>query len=321
MHGPHHIAGAMLGRHIGSQGEDFIPGLYLSGRPVGSSNCNYSFWSQDNDDPWTMLNYSNDQVQPSLELGKSSPFKVVYNILNSSNNSKDNIITYCTHATPELLYHISELLRHWDGSVSITVYAPGEDAHLAVKLIDRLCKCIPDMHRVSLHITFPSDLPPKRDTANIILPNDCSPPDKPFQTVRHAKGMTYPVNVARNSAREAAKTQFVLVSDIELQPNAGLAAQFADLMRRLRERRLSLQRQHPDSQTWTGDGFVYVVPVFEIDAASQVPSTKEQLLKLYTKEKAVFFHRWVCPHCQKFPGLQKWIRKKGKDGILQVKLV
>jgi hypothetical protein len=319
MHGPHHLAGAlMLGRRLIS--DEFIPGSYLSGRSLSTSRCNYSFWTprSDDEDPWSMLNWSNTLVKPSLELGKNSPYKVVYNILNGSNMTKNNIITYCTHATPEFLYHISELLKYWDGSISVTVYAPGEDAHLAVIIIERLCKCIPDMHRVSLHITFPSDLPPKRRTLNVELPPDCSPPRNLPETLRHTTGMTYPVNVARNAAREAAKTQFVLVSDIELQPSAGLSTQFTNLMQRLLERQKSLQRLNPTGQVWTGAGFVYVLPVFEIEVGSNIPTTKEELLKLYNKDRAVFFHRWVCPHCQKFPGLQKWLRRKGNSGFLQV---
>jgi hypothetical protein len=24
----------------------------------------------------------------------------------------------------------------------------------------------------------------------------------------------------------------------------------------------------------------------------------------------VYFHRWVCLHCQRFPGLQRWLQRK-----------
>jgi beta-1,4-glucuronyltransferase 1 len=56
-----------------------------------------------------------------------------------------------------------------------------------------------------------------------------------------------------------------------------------------------------------------------VEPSASVPQEKERLLKLYSKDRAVFFHRWVCPHCQKFPGLQKWLKRKGKPGVIQVK--
>lgn len=68
---------------------------------------------------------------------------------------------------------------------------------------------------------------------------------------------------------------------------------------------------------------VYVVPVFEVtEDEPDVPRTKIQLLDLYAKEKAVYFHRYVCLHCQRFPGLQRWLQRKvhprTKLGSIQV---
>lgn len=68
---------------------------------------------------------------------------------------------------------------------------------------------------------------------------------------------------------------------------------------------------------------VYVLPVFEVaDDEPDIPRTKPELLDLYEKDKAVYFHRYVCNHCQRFPGIQRWLQRKvhpkTKSGTIQV---
>lgn len=62
----------------------------------------------------------------------------------------------------------------------------------------------------------------------------------PFIDVAHdsmykfRNNLTYPVNVGRNIAREAAITHFVLPSDVELYPNPGLVQQFLKMYSKLK---------------------------------------------------------------------------------------
>lgn len=53
-------------------------------------------------------------------------------------------------------------------------------------------------------------------------------------TYKSKQNLTYPVNVGRNIAREAAVTHFVLPSDIELYPNPGLVMQFLKMFSKLK---------------------------------------------------------------------------------------
>jgi hypothetical protein len=122
---------------------------------------NMTFRSSDSTEPWDMMNFTSDSVQASVQLGENGPYRVVYNIISGQNASQD-AVTYCTHATPTFLYHLTELLLHWEGAVSVTIYAPDTDAHLTALLIEKLCRCVPEMARVSLHLAFPKDLPPER---------------------------------------------------------------------------------------------------------------------------------------------------------------
>ena len=47
-------------------------------------------------------------------------------------------------------------------------------------------------------------------------------PAKPFKSYRSTNNLTYPVNVARNIARQTATSHFVFPSDIELYPSPGI---------------------------------------------------------------------------------------------------
>ena len=103
--------------------------------------------------------------------------------------------------------------------------------------------------------------------------------------------MTYPINVARNVARTFAPTNRVLVSDIELLPSERLASGF-----------LAMIHGRPPRP-----GLVFVLPTFEIHAQEKPPSNKRELMAAVRNGLAIYFHRFVCTHCQRFPGLTKWL--------------
>jgi hypothetical protein len=50
--------------------------------------------------------------------------------------------------------------------------------------------------------------------------------DEDVTTYRKLKGLDYPINVARNIAREAANTYFIFSCDIELYPSTGITKKF-----------------------------------------------------------------------------------------------
>lgn len=103
----------------------------------------------------------------------------------------------------------------------------------------------------------------------------------------------YPINVCRNAARTAALTEDVMVSDIQLMPNEGLAQRF-----------LSMKDAYKLSDCRNR---AFVLPIFEVEATEEIPRNKQQLLYLLKAERAVYFHRMVCTHCQKFPGIEAWM--------------
>nr|CAD7196236.1 unnamed protein product [Timema douglasi] len=248
------------------------------------------------------FSWSEKYVSFTPQQGEKGPYRVLYNVIEQldplENLDKFNV-TYCTHATPEFMYHIVEIVHRWDGPVSVAVFVPYTDAGLCLAIVDHLCRCLPEMSQLSLHFIFPSTLPPvvswtsaDYNETHMKSPKkpeflDCSAPKdlftEQFKTFRSQEGLTYPVNVARNVARRGAQTWHILVSDVELLPSEGLVPGFISMLSRFRKKR---------GNYYTSTKFVFVLPVFEVDEyLHNVPMTKEQLLDLYAQNKAVYFHR------------------------------
>lgn len=137
---------------------------------------------------------------------------------------------------------------------------------------------------------------------------DCSVP-APYLNIKSDKlyknreELLYPVNVARNIARDAALTHFLLVCDIELYPSPGLPQKFLEMIAR---------NQPPLNSTKLR---VFPLPIFEVDPAFNVPQTKTELQKLYHDKKLIIFHASFCAGCHKVPGSDEWIATKETEGM------
>ncbi|KAG5311768.1 B4GA1 glucuronyltransferase, partial [Acromyrmex insinuator] len=297
--------------HINSQQDAGPPGppvyaagMYMAGqRPRNESACRWYHGLPD------VLSYPPSRLTWSSEIGEKSPYRVLPFVLLGAVEATDSLpqVTLSTHATADQVYGIVELARRWEGPLSLAIFAPGLDAGLAVVQLDRACRCEPAMYKVSVHLVFPAGRPPALSAISRIQ-GDCAASDlqwRQAETERRKRRMTYPINVTRNVARTMANTSRVLVSDIELLPSARLASGFMEMV----HHRLP---KH---------GVVFVVPVFEIESNEQPPATKRELLAACRAGLAVYFHRYtytyiyiqdasrrfVCPHCQRFPGLTRWL--------------
>lgn len=269
------------------------------------------------------------ELAGSPQLGKSGPYSVIYNYLKSSRfYSENETVTYTSHSTSEFMDHIGNVADRWDGPVSVALFVPFTDFCRAVHKMIYLRNCDKAAFRekVTWHIFWPKDSPPPSNW-NLVPDEthvDCSKLATDYKhnedlktTWRSVQKLPYPVNVGRNVARQASTTWFVLPSDIELYPSLGLATQFIEFVQRAEKQAvkpaISIMTVAPNSAPAAK---VYVVPVFEVQMA--MPGTKEELMVQYARRTAVYFHQLVCPHCQKFPGLRKWISNPGTPGEMHV---
>ncbi|KAL4706828.1 hypothetical protein ACJJTC_010062 [Scirpophaga incertulas] len=215
-------------------------------------------------------------------------------------------ITYTTHAGYEFLDNVQPLVERWMAPISLAIHAPGADFTPTVNSIRYLRDCLGNdlvKQLVTFHLFFSNKhIPSKIPKPNQFLaePYNCSVPP-PFasttiSTYMKQKNLLYPVNVARNIARDSALTHFILPSDIELYPSPNLVPRFLNM----------IARNEKPLNTSTNPR-VFPISIFEVDAKFQVPSTKTELQKMLAKKTAIPFHKYVCPDCHNIPQRQQWI--------------
>ncbi|XP_051171204.1 beta-1,4-glucuronyltransferase 1-like [Leptopilina boulardi] len=278
----------------------YAAGSYMAGKQMKNlSFCNWHYSL-----PHEFF-YSSSEIIFSPEAGDKGPYRILPLIIAYKSKIIEQLpqITLCTHSTADQVYSIVELARRWEGPLSFSIFAPGLDAGLAVALLDRACHCEPTMFKVSVHLIFPTGRPPALGDFSQYNKDDCAASDLQWReadTERKQRKMTYPINVARNIARLKSKTERVLVSDIELLPSLNLASGFEEMLK----------------ERITKINVVFVLPVFEIEANQMPPVNKNQLLDAIKDGSAVYFHRYVCPHCQRFPGLtRKWLLRPNSGKV------
>jgi len=125
----------------------------------------------------------------------------------------------------------------------------------------------------------------------------------PAKTYKQLKGLTYPVNVLRNVARQNAATHFVLASDAELYPSPNLIRLFLDMIRR------------NDSILNLGRPKVFVLPIFEVYGNQTVPDSKSELVGKLKSGLAVPFHQKVCSYCHSVPRSKDWLVANISDDL------
>lgn len=244
-------------------------------------------------------------------ISMRGPYWVLYNYFKAERSFNCNeSITYTTHGETEyLLDNLEVLIGRWRGPVSVSIFAPFDDYLRAVNTIVFLRQC-PQLNRgenlvkdfATFHLFFNPDHFPtvKRIFSQADLramKADCSqPPPRPAnESSKTERNLKYPINVARNVARETATTHFIFPSDIELYPSPGLIPDFLAMIR----------RNDPEIRN-QNQPRVFVNSIFEIEADAKMPETKAELVRLLNNRTAVPFHYKICPNCHSIPGAEKW---------------
>ncbi|XP_039436492.1 beta-1,4-glucuronyltransferase 1-like [Culex pipiens pallens] len=240
-------------------------------------------------------------------------------------------ITYTTHGDYRFLENVIPLLERWQGPLSVAVYAPGEEFDRTIRALRELLYCSRQSYLVeefaSVHLYFDFDrMPPKAikhyqnliqqklacpNTTNSFLTENATEPT-PQNNAAHSSSSsrssnhTYPVNVGRNIARDAAQTHFVLASDIELYPNPGFIDMFLRMV------------AHPVYRSTLDRPGVYVLPIFEVTDVSPVPEDKVELLGMLRRGEAIKFHEKICSSCHTVPSYRDWLRVVKVDQTMDI---
>lgn len=124
--------------------------------------------------------------------------------------------------------------------------------------------------------------------------------------------LRYPVNLARNLAKEAVSSTWELLADFELVPSAGFAVALRPLLSsREPSIPISISPIQEGTRRGAGDPSVFVVPVFEAAEGAGVPGTMGHLRALLAAKSAIPFHVKRSAECHRIPGLQGWLNHSG----------
>lgn len=257
-----------------------------------------------------------DDHTPRRYNDQRGNYWVLYNYFQATKTFRcDKSVTYTTHAEWTFLDNLVPLLDRWQGPLSLALYSPGADFNDALKRIQYLRECegsslVKDF--VTFHLFFrQGQVPPVNIPHNPeLLPVNCTSLDESvkfgenLRTYRKEQGIPYPVNVARNIAREMATTHYVFPSDIELYPNPNLIPDFLDMIR-LNDS--MLQRPAPK---------VFVLPVFEVEAnVTELPTNKHDLISMLQSGSAISFHKYICELCHRVPKYDEWLKAPMHPGL------
>ncbi|XP_063239581.1 beta-1,4-glucuronyltransferase 1-like [Bacillus rossius redtenbacheri] len=212
-------------------------------------------------------------------------------------------VTFTTHCDHTYLGNLAALVDRWRAPVSLALYAPGDDFPAACDAVVYARSCLSPLvaEFVTFHVFFdsgqlPGAVPSPEDMLSRAA--NCSAPapwEETAETHRRRGEIPYPVNVARNVAREASSTHFVLAADVELYPSPGLADGFLDLV--LRRGGHSSSPSGPE---------VFPLALFELQEGAALPGSKTELLAMLSNGSAAPFHEKLCHDCHNLPNARRW---------------
>lgn len=246
---------------------------------------------------------------------RGTKYWVMYNlVLGEQLFACDESVTYTTHGDFTFFDHLSTLAEKWNGPISFAVYAPSGDFRPTIKSIIYLRQCAPAKVKrlVTFHLFFDVDHIPGSLADDLKMLNtlsyDCQieqPPWHTFKSVKTTRKIVYPINVARNVARQTVMTHFVLASDVELFPSVGFIPAFLSMVSSL------------ESSVYCRQPAVFVLSIFEVAETVRLPENKSQLQSMLKNSSAIPFHARMCSRCHTVPEAKSW-RKAAPGGPLAV---
>ena len=245
-------------------------------------------------------------IQETQIVDSSGEYKLVNFFLEAEGKPKSrNDVALVTHGTVNRLHHIAELSERWRGPMSVAVFTPEYDTILAMELILRLYQCVPSIRQnVSIHLVFPLTHPPKTIPSTISQQDySCGSGtafyiEKMPTSKNYALGrLKYPNNLLRNLALNNARTEYVMVVDIDMLPSANLHEEFVTF---------AIQHSLKADNSVLDHKTVFVVPAFEIQNNVPIPQDKSKLLEQWSQRLVRPFYQELCWKCQRQTDYEAW---------------
>ncbi|KAI6213096.1 N-acetyllactosaminide beta-1,3-N-acetylglucosaminyltransferase [Aphelenchoides besseyi] len=220
-------------------------------------------------------------------------------------------ILFAVHATPQYFKHLKQQLETWDGLISLALVIPFSNdrspmdlfrIQMILETLDRV-KSSYDNSRVALHLLFEMRTNKTAECPDLIYnrPSNETLWDRSYADIMVrdlerlcASQLMYPINVARNVARLGVRTPLFVSGDIENIFSL-------DYERRMRPLAWNILYAANRPRK------VLVHRRFEVDSRDTVPRTLTALRMIFSRSRAVEFHRYVFLVGHKIPELGAWL--------------
>lgn len=254
-----------------------------------------------------------------FNVGQRGEYVVFYNFVKATKSfGCHESVTFTAPADYTFLDNLPTLVERWKGPVSVALYAPGDDFEVTLKSIAYIRHCLPNSFDdirdlVTFHVFFHQQHVPKQKNNRPLIDAytdtytcDGPAPYKnvhPKDTYRRKHDLLFPINVARNTARQSAQTHYVFAADIELYPSVNFIPKFMKML-----------SVHPEHVRGTRPR-IYVLPIFEIGDTKHVPENKTELQAKLKTGKAQLFHKRICASCHAIPNLTQWEKQMETEDL------
>lgn len=182
-----------------------------------------------------------DDVDAEFKAEPHGDFFILKNFIKSRISFKCyESITYATHAEANFLKNLIPVVTRWKAPVSLAIYAPGSDFNTTLKAIYYLRNCVDEKEFiqdfVTFHIFFEKEFYNEnlsksyKEAEKMLECNESFLYNISAKSYRNENNFTYPVNVARNLAKNSSMTHLVFVSDIELYPSLNVVKSFLKML-------------------------------------------------------------------------------------------
>ncbi|XP_076817723.1 beta-1,4-glucuronyltransferase 1-like isoform X1 [Clavelina lepadiformis] len=220
-------------------------------------------------------------------------------------------VTLVLHGSVDRLHRLIEITRVWRGPISMSVFAPAQDASFLDDAIDGLRLCWTSIRKTtSFHIVYPTTA--KGNTSNIGSFVYLSCKDiirrlrRKVKTDAAEKSIPYPHNVMRNVAHKGVITSHVLHIDADLKPTGHLRDRLLEFLKLRTQTNNQYQARQKD---------LYILPVFEVRHEAGPIRNKTDLFSAFEKRQARPYMQELCPQCHKATNHELWFRSSSSTNI------
>ena len=250
--------------------------------------------------------FINSQLNPD-SAKRRGDYRVLYKFQKSDTYSQvqEDDVTVITQCSVNNLHYLIDMAGRWQGQISVSVFAPKNDAITGLYAINAIRRCFPSVRElVTFHLVWPDNKSPvyENNPPKGLTSPDCSIVYTalkaiPGQNYAHTS-IPYPHNTLRNAARENLNTKLIFLLDVDTVPSKTAREQFLQFVHKR-----DVFGEESDIQENT----VFVTPAWEVLEEVEAPEDKQDLLNLLEAERIRPFHNETCWHCHKTTRYNDWI--------------